>query len=375
MKQHKFMEVTMSTIRIPVNVLMDFMQQSLQAAGVPEEDARIVAEALIRSDVRGIESHGIGRLKMYLDFIKDKVQNPVTVFEILREAPGTALVDGHFGMGHVIAYRAMQLAIEKARTVGIGAVAIRNSTHFGIAGYYPLMAIKENMAGFAVTNARPSIAPTFGAEPMLGTNPIAFGVPTDEECPFLLDMATSITQRGKIEVAVRAGKSVPSGWAIDNQGNDLTDPLRIMKAFASGQASLLPLGGKGEETAGYKGYGLAVMVEILSAILSGGPFCRGVSGFDEEGNKVPNRLGHFFLAIDIAKFVDVEEFKKSAGALVRSLRSVRKLPGQERIYSAGEKEYENEQTIPRIGVPINDSLQKTMRDIKIEYDLSMDLPF
>ena len=365
----------MSMIRIPVDLVMEFMRKSLQAAGVPEEDANIVADVLIRSDVRGIESHGIGRLKMYLDFIRDKVQNPVTTFEILRESPGTALVDGHFGMGHVISFRAMQLAIKKAQAVGIGAVAVKNSTHFGIAGYYPLMAVKESMAGFAVTNARPSIAPTFGSEPMLGTNPIAFGVPTDEECPFLLDMATSITQRGKIEVAVRAGKSVPSGWAIDNQGDGMADPLRILQAFASGQASLLPLGGKGEETAGYKGYGLAVMVEILSAVLSGGPWCWGVSGFDEDGNKAPNCLGHFFLAIDIAKFVDVQEFKKSAGALVRSLRNVRKLPGQERIYSAGEKEYENEKIIPRIGVPINDSLQKTMREIKREYDLPIDLPF
>ena len=166
--------------------------------GVPEEDARITAEILIASDLRGIETHGVGRMKMYYDRIHQGVQIPSHPIRGSREMHTTAVVDGHHGMGQVIGYRSMQMAIEKARIYGMGSVAVRNSTHFGIAGYYPCMAVKANMIGMAFTNARPSIAPTFGVRPMLGTNPIAFGAPSDEDFPFLFDAATSITQRGQI---------------------------------------------------------------------------------------------------------------------------------------------------------------------------------
>ncbi|MFP4499068.1 MAG: Ldh family oxidoreductase, partial [Vulcanimicrobiota bacterium] len=284
----------MAHVFVPVDILKQFMLQAFSKSGVPEEDARIVTDVLISSDLRGIESHGVGRLKMYLDRIKDKVQFPVTKFEIIREAPGTALVNGNHGMGHVIAYKAMELAIKKAKKVGIGAVAVKNGTHFGIAGYYANMAIKNDMIGFIVTNSRPSVAPTFGSQPMFGTNPIAFGAPTDEECPFLLDMGTPIVQRGKIEVYNREEKELPPGWAMDSQGNDVRDPAELMQLLLKKDASLLPLGGKGEVTSGYKGYGLAVMVEILSSSLAAGPALLALSGFDEDGNKTHHYLGHFF---------------------------------------------------------------------------------
>lgn len=360
---------------VDVSTIKSFIKHTFLKVGVPESDVDIVVDVLISSDLRGIESHGIGRLKYYLDFIKAGVQNPVTQFEIINESPGTAVIDGHFGMGHVIAYKAMKLAIQKAKSVGIAAVAVRNSSHFGICGYYPLMAIKEDMAGFTVTNARPSISPTFGKDPMFGTNPIAFGVPTDEECPFLLDMATSITQRGKIEILDREGKSTPEGWAIDTEGNFVTDPTALLQMFGKKAASLLPLGGAGEELAGYKGYGLAMLVELLSAAFSGGPFCWGVSGVDESGNKVPTRLGHFFIAISISHFVDIATFKKIAGDMVRTLKASGKLPGQNRVYTAGEKEFDNEQEIPRTGIPINETLQKTMKEIKEEYGIEVEFPF
>lgn len=365
----------MANVFLPVEILKSFMRQAFLKLEIPEPDTDIIVDVLISSDLRGIESHGIGRLKMYVDFIKGGVRFPVTNFEIVAESPGTALVDGHFGMGHVISYRAMKLAIEKARNVGIAAVSVRNSTHFGIAGYYPLMAVKENMAGFAVTNARPSIAPTFGRDPMLGTNPIAFGVPTDEDCPFLLDMATSIVQRGKIEVLEREGKAVHDGWAIDVNGRNVSDAKSLLSMFGKKAASLLPLGGLGEDFAGYKGYGLGMLVEILSAAFSGGPFCWGVNGFDESGKKVPNRLGHFFLAIDISKFIELKVFKKITGDLVRAMRSSHKLPGQQRIYTAGEKEFENEARIQVTGVPINASLQRTMKELQTELGISVALPF
>jgi L-2-hydroxycarboxylate dehydrogenase (NAD+) len=365
----------MSQTIIPVEKLKAFMHESLTAVGVPYTDADIVVDILIASDLRGIESHGIGRLKMYIDRINDGRQMPTTNFEILRDSPGTALIDGHHGMGHVIAHKAMSLALEKAEKVGIAAVSVRNGTHFGIAGYYPKMAIQKGMAGMAFTNARPSISPTFGHDPLLGTNPIAFGVPTDEECPFLLDMATSITQRGKIEVADRKQKPVPEGWAIDMEGEFVTDPTKMLKLFREKAASLLPLGGATEELAGYKGYGLAVMVEILSSAFSGGPFGWGLVGFDKEGNKQPFCLGHFFIAINISHFLDLDEFKKISGNIIRSMRESGKLPNADRIWTAGEKEYDNEKRIQNEGIFINENLKEEMIQLKKEMNLKSPLPF
>jgi L-2-hydroxycarboxylate dehydrogenase (NAD+) len=365
----------MSNILIPVQKLKDFMHESLTAVGVPPEDSDVVVDVLIASDLRGIESHGIGRLKMYIDRIKDGRQKATTNFEILKESPGTALIDGHHGMGHVISYKAMGLALEKAEKVGIAAVSVRNSTHFGIAGYYPKMAIKKGMAGLAFTNARPSISPTFGHDPLLGTNPIAFGVPTDEDCPFLLDMATSITQRGKIEVADRKQIPVPEGWAIDKDGNTVTDPTKLLKLFGEKAASLLPLGGATEELAGYKGFGLAVMVEILSSAFSGGPFGWDLVGFDKDGNKIPFSLGHFFMAINISHFMDLDEFKTIVGNIIRSMRESGKLPKADRIWTAGEKEFDNEKRFPKIGITTNDNLREEMLLLKKELNLKTDLPF
>ena len=361
----------MNHILIPVEKLKRFMLQAFIKSGVPQEDAEIVVDVLIASDLRGIESHGVGRLAMYLDRIKTGVQKPVTQFTVVRESPGTALVDGNHGMGQVIAYKAMKLAVEKAGNTGISAISVRNGTHFGIAGYYPLMAIKENMAGFAFTNSRPSVAPTFGSVPMFGTNPIAFGIPTDEECPFLLDMGTPIIQRGKVEVYDREGKLLPEGWVIDNYGNPLTNPTDILRMLTKKEASLLPLGGIGEETSGYKGYDLAVMVEMLSSAFHAGPFMAALSGYDEKGGLTPHKLGYFFMVIDISHFVDVEEFKKTSGSIVRTLRNGKKLPGAERIYTAGEKEFENEKRIMKSGVPINESLHKTMEKIARQLEIEI----
>jgi L-2-hydroxycarboxylate dehydrogenase (NAD+) len=359
-----------NNVYIPVEQMQAFMVDVLAGVGVPRADAVVAAEVLISSDLRGIESHGIGRLKMYYDRIKAGTVSGVTNLEVVREGPTTAVIDGHYGLGHVIGVRAMQMAIDKARQYGMGSVAVRNSTHFGIDGYYPLMAVKAGMIGMSFTNARPSIAPTFGVKPMLGTNPIAFGAPTDEECPFLYDAATSITQRGKIEVAARAEKPVPEGWVVDRVGEAVTDPQSILKGFDQGSNALLPLGGAGELLAGYKGYGLATMVEILSASLQTGAFLYGLSGFDAQGNKIPLSVGHFFLAIDIAAFVDPEQFKATTGAILRELRCSDKEPGQQRIFTAGEKEFENEIRVRKEGIAINPALQKEMRAMQEGLGLS-----
>lgn len=349
---------------VPFDVMASFMKDVLMGVGVPEEDAKICADILIESDKRGIDSHGVGRLKpIYYDRIKLGIQNPVTEFEIVREGFTTAVIDGHDGMGHVIGKRAMEMAIQKAKTYGMGMVTVRNSTHYGIAGYYASMAIEAGMIGITGTNARPSIAPTFGVENMLGTNPLVFGMPTDEAFPFILDCATSITQRGKIEVYEREGKELPPGWVIDENGNTLTDTVQVLKDLVTGKAALTPLGGIGEDGGGYKGYGYATVVEILSSALQGGSFLKGLMGL-ENGKAVPYKLGHFFIAIDIEAFISLDEFKKTTGQILRDLRNSNKAPGQDHIYTAGEKEYLAGLEREGKGVPVGGVLQKQMIELK-----------
>jgi L-2-hydroxycarboxylate dehydrogenase (NAD+) len=317
-----------------------FMTDVFKGVGVPEEDAKTCADVLIAADKQGIDSHGTNRLKpIYYDRIKEGIQEPVSNFEVVREGPATAVVDGHNGMGMVIAKKSMEMAIEKARKYGLGMVAARNSTHYGIAGYYAKMAVDAGMIGITGTNARPSIAPTFGVENMLGTNPLTFGIPTDEEFPFMLDCATSITQRGKIEVYDKLGKEMPEGWVIDDKGNYKTDPHEVLQDLVKGSAALTPLGGAGEELGGYKGYGYATVVEILSAALQSGNYLKMLTGI-ENGKKVPYRLGHFFIAINVSAFTELDDFKKTTGNILRELRSSKKAVGHDKIYTAGEKEYE-----------------------------------
>ncbi len=314
---------------IPFMVIENFMVNVMVKAGIPETDARIIGDVLIQADKFGFDSHGVNRLKsVYLDRIKAGILNPVTNFKIIKEGPTTAVLDGQNGMGHVISYNAMKMAIEKAGKYGMGMITVRNSSHFGFAGYYPLMAVRENMIGITGTNARPSIAPTFGVENMLGTNPMTFGIPSDEPFPFLLDCATSITQRGKVELYAREGKDLPMGWVIDKNGESKTDSSQVLKDLIAGNAALTPLGGVGEETGGYKGYGYATVVEILSAALQQGSFMKMLNG-TKDGKKVPYSVGHFFIVIDINAFTDPAEFKKTTGNILRDLRASRKMPGQD----------------------------------------------
>ena len=359
------------TCWLSFDLLERFMTDAFKAIGVPEAEARICADVLVTADRRGIDSHGVGRFKpFYYDrIVKDRVQQPVTQFEVVRDVLGTAVVDGHHGMGMVVAKRCMDLAIDKARQHGLGMVVARNSTHYGIAGYYAMMACNAGMIGITGTNARPSIAPTFGVENMLGTNPLVFGFPTDEAFPFVNDYATSVTQRGKIEQYDREGKTLPPGWVIDREGHTQTDPSRVLKALVDGSAALTPIGGIGEEGGGYKGYGFATVVEVLSAALQQGAFLQALSGI-EDGRKVPYRLGHFFMAIDIRCFVDPDAFRKTTGELLRQLRASRKAPGQSRIYTCGEKEYLAWLDRKDKGAPVDRTLQKQLIQVRDETGLT-----
>ena len=360
------------------DTLENFMHDALKECNVPAGDANIIADVLITSDKRGIDSHGIGRFKpIYIDRLDAGIMNPVTKIDVIRDRKTTAVLDGNNGMGHVVSKTAMQMAIDKAKAHGMGMVAVRNSTHYGIAGYYALMAVDNGMIGITGTNARPSIAPTFGIENMLGTNPLTVGFPTDEEFPFVLDCATSVSQRGKIEVYGRAGKDIPSGWVIGNDGDTRTDTDQILIDLTRGLAALAPLGGLGDITGGHKGYGYAVIVEVLSAALQGGSYLKALNGFDKNMNRIPYPLGHFFIAIDIDEFLGLDEFKKTAGDIMRKLRTSRKAPGAERIYTAGELEWDAWQYRREHGCPVPVVLQNQMSELRdrfgLDYSFSWDV--
>ncbi|MCC8016519.1 MAG: Ldh family oxidoreductase [Clostridiales bacterium] len=366
----------MPKVICPWNLISDFITDAFVGYGVPKEDALICADVLLESDKRGIESHGCNRFKpIYIDRIKAKIQNPVTEYEVLRETPTTAVVDGHDGMGQVIGVKAMRTAIDKAKKYGMGMVAVRNSCHYGIAGYYVTMATQAGMIGMTGTNARPSIAPTNGVENMLGTNPFTIGMPTDEKFPFVFDAATSIIQRGRIEYYARMGKDCPAGTVVGRDGSALTNSKEILTQLNTHEAALAPLGGIGEELAGYKGYDFATAVELLSAALQQGQFLSALSGIDENGKLKPYHLGHWFIAVDTEAFLGLDSFKKTAGDILRELRASKKAPGCSRIYTAGEKEYEIWKERENSGVPINDAVQKEISAVRDELGLKYVFPW
>ena len=353
-----------------------FMRSGFVAIGVPPAEAAVCADVLISADKRGVDSHGVGRYKpIYLDRIWAGTQNPVTRLEIVRETPTTAVIDGHNGMGHYIAKRAMRMAIDKAEKNGLGMTVVRNSTHYGAAFYYPRMAIERGMIGFTGTSARPSIAPTWGVEPMLGTNPLTWGMPSDEDFPFMLDCATSTTQRGKIELYDRLGKDLPDGWVIGQDGGYRHDTHQVLADLTKDRAALTPLGGIGEALSGYKGYGYAMVCEILSSALSQANFMKALMGVDSDGGPAAIELGHFFMAIKVECFVGLEEFKRQVGEICRQLRASRKAPGAERIYTPGEKEHEVWLYRKDRGVPFNEPLKANFREVKQRLGLTEELPF
>lgn len=351
--------------------ITDFVVDAFVGYGIPKADAEICADVLLESDKRGIESHGVNRFKpIYLDRIKAGIQNAVTEIEILKETPTTAVIDGHNGMGQVIGHTAMSMAIAKAKEYGMGMVAVRNSCHYGIAGYYTTMATKAGCIGMTGTNARPSVAPTHGVEGMFGTNPFTIGVPTDEAFDFNFDCATSITQNGKVEYYERIGEDVHPGTIIDTDGNAVEGDAGVaLKKIRGGTAALTTLGGIGEDLGGYKGYGFALAVEFFSSILQDGSYGKDLDGKDENGNIRPYHLGHWFIAIDTEHFMGEDIARKKAGEICRSMRASKKAPNSGRIYTAGEKEYEIRLAREK-GVPINESVQKEIIQIRDELGLT-----
>ena len=367
----------MPKVVCPWNLITDFVTDAFEGYGIPRNEAEMCTDVLLESDKRGIESHGCNRFKpIYLDRIKAGIQSPTTNFEILKETETTAVVDGHNGMGQVIGTKAMQMAIDKAKKYGMGMVVVRNSCHYGIAGYYTSMATENGCIGMTGTNARPSVAPTFGTEGMFGTNPFTLGVPSDEAFDFNFDCATSITQNGKIEYYARINEPVHPGTIINIDGTPVEgDAGEALKKIRGGTAALTTLGGIGEALGGYKGYGFAMFVEFLSSVLQDGEYGKALDGKDEEGNIRPYHLGHFFIAIDTNHFLGEEICRKKTGDIIRTIRASRKAPGEERIYIAGEKEYEIWKEREPHGVPINESVQGEINAVRDELGLDYTFPW
>jgi L-2-hydroxycarboxylate dehydrogenase (NAD+) len=345
----------------PPEQLFDFSVRVFLPFGVPEEDARIAATVLQSADLRGIDSHGVARLHTYFDMLTLGRIEPKTNVTIVRETPSTATVDGGNGLGLVVGPKANAIAMQKAVEAGSGWVSVRNTNHFGIAGYYVLEALKRDLIGWAMTNTTKLVAPLWGAERMLGTNPIAIAFPGLEEPAIVIDMATTAAAYGKIEIARRATKPIPAGWAIDRTGASTTDPNAMIDGGA-----MLPLGSD-RERGGHKGYGLAVMVDVLSAVLSGanwGPFVPPFALRQEIPTRsVGKGIGHFFGAMRIDAFIDPIEFKKQIDDLIRTLRKTRPAPGTSGPLIPGDPEREAEAIRRRDGVPLVTAVVDELRDI------------
>jgi L-2-hydroxycarboxylate dehydrogenase (NAD+) len=351
------------SIRVQADPLKSFCTEVLQRLGVSREDAEITAKVLVEADLRGIDSHGVARMSRYVSGIQNGMMRPKPSPKVVHETPCTATIDGDAGLGQPVSYRAMQLAIKKARDTSLGFVAVRNSNHYGIAGYYAMMALTEDMIGICTTNTEVLVVPTFARNAMLGTNPIAFAVPAGIERPFVLDMSTATVTRGKLEVYARLEKPIPLNWATDDHGIATDDPTRVLQNIIKRSGGgLLPLGGSLEETGGHKGYGLAMMVEILSAVLSGALYANQVYP-KLDGKPLPSGIGHFFGAMRIGSFRPVEEFKRDMDDLIQRLRNTSRAQGAERIYIHGEKEFEQAERMTKEGIPLNLKVADDLRQI------------
>lgn len=347
------------TVTIQENALRRFCEQVLVKLGVPTDDARITTDVLVLADLRGIESHGVARLGRYVAGLKEGTMKATDQSRVIKETKATALVDGGQSLGQVVGTRGMDLAIKKAKDTAVGIVSVRNSNHYGIAGYYSLMALRHDLIGVSMTNAGPLVVPTFGRIAILGTNPLSLAAPAMKEKPFVLDMATSTVPRGKVEVYNRLGKPMPHGWAVDETGKSTTDPARVLKALANRLGGgLLPLGGEGEELGGHKGYGLALMVDVLCGVLAGA--ATGLQVYADE--KRPN-VGHFFMAIDPTAFRPLDEFTRDMDRLARELKNSPKAHGETRIYVHGEKSFAKTEKHRKEGIPLEPKVVESLRKI------------
>ena len=347
-------------VRVQADALRTTTATMFERLNVPPEDAQLAADVMVTADLRGVDSHGVSNmLRVYIDRYRSGVINPRPNWRVVRETPATANVDSDRGLGIIIAPKAMELAIQKARETGVGVVTVGNGRHLGMASYHAMLALKHDMIGVCLTNASPHVLPTFGREPRLGTNPIAVAVPAQEEPPFVFDAATSAVPENKIVIARRLGATIPAGWLADAEGTPIMEPLEV----APEVSRLLPLGSTREQGS-HKGYGLACVVDILTGILSGSAY----GPIMQSGQN-----NHFLAAYDIEAFTPVAEFKTMMDEYLRALKATPPAPGHDRVLVAGQPEWETEQERRQRGIPLHPEViqwfQATCAEMDIPYRL------
>ncbi len=343
--------------------LRNFTQEVFLACGMPLADAKLAADVLIEADLRGIDSHGVARLSGYVRLHEAGRANMQAKHQVIHQTPSTATIDADGGLGLVVAPKAMDLAIEKAEQVGTGWVAIQHSNHFGIAAYHAMKALPKNMIGISMTNASPLVAPTFAKERMLGTNPICIAIPAGKEWPFVLDMASSAAANGKLEIAQRLGKEIPSGWVQTQTGEASTNANELKNGGA-----LLPLGG-------HKGYGLAAAVDILSGVLSGANFGPWVPPFVAFLNPLPNLpgkgIGHFLGAMRIDAFRPADEFNNQMDLWIKRFKESERVDPNQEVLIPGEPEFRLKRQREKEGIPLHASVVSDLQSLAEKFALSL----
>ena len=343
--------------------LRKFTEEALQRVGVPHDDAVIGADVLIETELRGVDSHGVQLLQRYIELFQLGALNPQPNITTVREGAAMAVLDADAGMGHIVSVKAMNVAMEKASACGVGVVAVRNSNHSGMLAYYAMMALPRDMIGWCLTNGGRTMPPWGGMERITGNNPQAFAIPAGQELPIVVDMAHSVAAGGKIMMAARRGEKIPLGWALDEQGNPTDDPNAALRALL-----FLPLGGP-------KGYCLAVVMEVLAGVLSGGRFAKDF-GLEDLTQPPGMRygsygMGQFFLAIDVGQFIAVDEFKERSDSLIRQLRSAKLAPGFDRIYVPGEIAFLEKEKRIEEGIPIHISVYRELGQVASDLGLEL----
>jgi LDH2 family malate/lactate/ureidoglycolate dehydrogenase len=341
--------------------LQNFTLDIFRHIGCPEEEATLATEVLLNADLRGIDSHGIARLSGYVRLWEAKRVNAKPNVRIVHESPSTAVVDGDSGLGLVVAPKAMDIAIEKAKIAGTGWVAVKNSNHFGIAGHHAMMALSHDMIGIAMTNASPLVAPTFSIERLLGTNPIAVAIPANQQPPFVADFATTTAANGKLEILQRKNLNAPIGWIQTKDGKPSTDPNE-----AKSGGALIPLGSD-REHGSHKGYCLGAWVDIFSAVLSGanyGPWVPPFVAFlNPPSDPVGEGIGHFFGAMRVDAFRPADEFKQHMDNWINRFRSAKTIEGQERVLIPGDPEREMSAQRLKEGIPLNHKVVEDLQQL------------
>lgn len=347
--------------------LRQFTTRVFLEMGCYLEAAEQATDVLLAADLRGIDSHGVARLSSYIRLWENDRINPTPEIAVVHETPSTALLDGDRGLGLVVGPAAMRIAIEKAAAVGTGWVAVKNSNHYGIAGYHAMLPLEHDMIGLTMSNASPLVVPTFSKERLLGTNPIAVAFPTEVEAPFVADFATTTAAYGKLELLQRSNAKAPPGWLQDVDGNSSQDPHAI-----SDGGGLLPLGSD-REHGSHKGYCLGAMVDIFSAVLSGanyGPWVPPYVTFLENKNElVGDGIGHFFGALRIDAFRPADEFKSHLDKWIRRFRSAKPIKGQDSVLIPGDPERETEKHRRMNGIPLFDTVVTDLKSIAEKFDL------